>query len=278
MKFRKKRGKLADVRLTLEVSLYKNGIERPVYHGGDLTGVMVKKLFQNIDVVLDYFKTIIMNVNDRSADDREVELICERYNQLGFLFDAVFSIARTQSGRLTNNMKYDTRRYVKAALATWRSLRLSMLGPKVHAIEDHLVSSMEEWHGIGDFIEDFVEKGHQQYLKDCDRTSRLKNKQLIQNAHNRYEQRRQQKMVIKAQEMIKEATSRKRKRGVEERKHNKKVSREDKRLQALLEVESLVDENKYETIDDYNLKGVVVQNDDGIIDVNDDSDNGDSEE
>ena len=85
-------------------------------------------------------------------------------------------------------------------------------------------------------------------------------------------------MVIKAQEMIKEATSRKRKRGVEERKHNKKVSQEDKRLQALLEVESLIDENKYETIDDYNLKGVVVQNDDGIIDVNDDSDNGDSEE
>ena len=144
MKFCKKRGKLADVRLTLEVSLYKNAIERPVYHGGDLTGVMVKKLFQNIDVVLDDFKIIIMNVNDRSADDREVELICERYNQLGFLFDAVFSIARTQSGRLTNNMKYDTRRYVKAALATWRSLRLSMLGPKVHAIEDHLVSSMEE--------------------------------------------------------------------------------------------------------------------------------------
>jgi hypothetical protein len=40
-------------------------------------------------------------------------------------------------------------------------LRLSMKMPKIHALEDHLIATMEQWNGIGDFLEDFIEQANQ---------------------------------------------------------------------------------------------------------------------
>jgi hypothetical protein len=33
--------------------------------------------------------------------------------------------------------------------------------PKIHALEDHLIATMEQWNGIGDFLEDFIEQANQ---------------------------------------------------------------------------------------------------------------------
>jgi hypothetical protein len=29
--------------------------------------------------------------------------------------------------------------------------------PKIHGLEDHLAATMEEWNGIGNFLEAFIE-------------------------------------------------------------------------------------------------------------------------
>jgi hypothetical protein len=41
----------------------------------------------------------------------------------------------------------------------WRDLWLLMKMPKIHGLEDHLIVSMEQWNGIGNFLEDFIEAG-----------------------------------------------------------------------------------------------------------------------
>ena len=52
------RGKKGTVRKQMETVLRKNGVDRPTYHGGELTGVKVKVLLQKIDVNLLEFKRI----------------------------------------------------------------------------------------------------------------------------------------------------------------------------------------------------------------------------
>ena len=105
MIYKKSRGKKGDIRMKLELKLRGHGITRPSYHGGDLNGVMVKLLLQKIDVVFDEFHTLLLGVNDRKADNEEVFTIVSMYQDLGYLLDGVFSLARTPHGELTDEKK-----------------------------------------------------------------------------------------------------------------------------------------------------------------------------
>mmetsp|Transcript_28857 Transcript_28857/g.33537 ORF Transcript_28857/g.33537 Transcript_28857/m.33537 type:complete len:286 (+) Transcript_28857:991-1848(+) len=114
--YKKKRGKKGEIRVKLETILAQYGISRPEYHGGDLTGVKVKVLLQNIDKIFEEFKTEIMSIDDRAADDNEVTTQIEMYTHLGFILDGIFSMARTKCGDLTNDMIDLIRRMNKAVL------------------------------------------------------------------------------------------------------------------------------------------------------------------
>ena len=128
-KYKTKRGKKGEVRVKLEIHLPEYGIDRPEYHGGDLTGVNVKVLLQNIDKIFLDFKSIIMDIEDRAAADDEVNSIIDMYTHLGFILDGIFSIERTKCGELSDDKVTLTKRMIKAALKLWRCLRLSMQGP-----------------------------------------------------------------------------------------------------------------------------------------------------
>ena len=135
-------------------------IKRPPYHGGDFTGVTVKILLQAIDNLFGVeFKNIIVSVDEKTRDakDTEVKQMLEMYTHLGFLLDGVFSLARTRCGELTDANLNLCKRMVAAVMIMWRNLRLSMRGPKIHGMEDHLIEQMKQYKGIGNFTEDFVE-------------------------------------------------------------------------------------------------------------------------
>ena len=57
--------------------LKKYGIDRPTYHSGDLTGVKVKVLLQNIDVIFgEEFRTVLIDaVEDSDADEGEIKKV-----------------------------------------------------------------------------------------------------------------------------------------------------------------------------------------------------------
>ena len=246
---RTKRGKKGEVRIKLERKLNEYGIRRPTYHGGDLTGVKIKVLLQSIDLIFEDFKSIIMEVEDRSADDDEVNKITGMYTALGFLLDGVFSLGRTRCGELTDEMIELTRRMVMSVLDMWRYLRLSMKGPKIHGLEDHLLEQMIVYGGIGDFCEDFVEQAHQYGVKEELRTRGLRRSKAF-NSHSKWEWMANQVGVRNAKEMIKKRTSRKRKKGTLESKRASKISRDDKRMASLMLVES----GAYTIVDDYRTK------------------------
>ena len=172
--FRKERGKKGCVRIEMERMLRKKyRMSRPRYHGGDLTGVKVKALFQNIDKFFEDFKTIMLEVNQRAAADDEVTTMLDMHSDLGFLLDGAFAMTRTKVGKLNDELVNAMRRMIKCCLQLWRFLRLSMNGPKMHGMEDHLLAHMQRWKGIGDFCEDFVEQSHQIGVRDEIRTAGL---------------------------------------------------------------------------------------------------------
>jgi hypothetical protein len=54
----------------------------------------------------------------------------------------------------------ETRRCLGVTMLKWRDLRPSTRMPKIHGLEDYLITMMEQWNGIGDFLEDFIEQAH----------------------------------------------------------------------------------------------------------------------
>ena len=45
-------------------------------------------------------------------------------------------------------------------------LRLSIIGPKIHSLEDYLLEYTQKWNRIGDICKDFIEQSHQIGIKD----------------------------------------------------------------------------------------------------------------
>ena len=173
---------------------------------------------------LDYieFNEIILGAVDHDADDDEVNNMVNRYMHMGFLLDRVFSIARTRCGELSNESTALIRRMIKAVLNMWRNLQLSMRGPKIHGMEDHLVEQMVHYDGIGDFTEDFVEQSHQHEVRDELRTIGLKRSRAFVS-HSEWEWKRNQIGIEEARKIMHEKTSKKkRKTGVVEKEKEEK--------------------------------------------------------
>ena len=250
---RKKRGKKGEIRIELEKVLKKHGIERPPYHGGDLTGVKVQVLFQNVDVIFGEFQEKVMAIQDRRADDDEVRQMFEMYIKLGFILDGIFSLARTKTGYLEQEDIDLQKRFVRSCIHMWRCLRFSSRGPKIHGIEDHLLDSMQMYKGVGDFVEDFIEQSHQFGVKQEMRTRNLSRNKAFKS-HSRWEWMANRIVVQKAKAEMKSRSTRKRKsEGISrsiQNKNEKKVSRDTKRLLALEAVEN----GNYSIIENYKVR------------------------
>lgn len=69
----------------------------------------------------------------------------------------MFSLALMPSGTATGTDYKNMEQCIKEVVHKWRDLHLSVLGPNIHAVEDHLLHLFKKWKGIGDFVEDFIE-------------------------------------------------------------------------------------------------------------------------
>jgi hypothetical protein len=153
---------------------------------------------------------------DGQCDEEEVINIVRRYSELCTIFDYLFLMARTPAGELTGVILDKTRRCLHVMMLKWRDLRLSMKMPKIHALEDHLIATMKQWNGTGDFLKDFIEQAHQFGMKEEKRTTNMRDRVTAANSHSKWEWADKMSSDVQiAKEEVKAKTSRKRKAGNE---------------------------------------------------------------
>ena len=215
----------------------KNHVDRASYHGGDLDGKNVMIMFNNNEKMFNEIKTVLKNVapNDRCSDE-EIDDMNKRHIEITTLFDYLFSIARTPSGEATDEVINTAKRIIDVLRVKWDDLRLTKRMPKVHNLFTHLIPQMTMWKGIGDFLEDFVEQGHQTGVKEEYRTHGMRDRSKASQTHSKWEwSGTVNSGVQEAKTKIEKITRRKRKRdGATIKEENDKTRQENRNKKRIL--------------------------------------------
>ena len=87
-------------------------------------------------------KSIITNEEQK----KEVEDYTMRFIEICTLFDSLFSLSRTLTGKMTSEMIDKLEIVIEKTMLCWRNLRLLTLMPKIHGIEDHLLDQIKKYN------------------------------------------------------------------------------------------------------------------------------------
>ena len=230
---RKRKNEDSPIRNELEFILVTYLINRAAYHGGDFTGKNLITFFDNAHEIFPKFREkLLSSTKENRCSNEEINKRCSRTEELCTLMDFLFSLARTPSGEVNNNILNKTETFIKFVVKNWRELGLSFKGPKIHAVKDHLLSLMKNWNGIGCFLEDFVEKEHQTGKLEDKRTGNMGNNNRRASSNSRHEWARKMVPKIKLEKKrIKSESTRKRtKRSIDsEETAAKKRKKRDKK-------------------------------------------------
>jgi hypothetical protein len=174
-----KQAKISLDRRTEEVSIHtkiqrvleSNGITIQAYHGGTLTGVAIIALLNKNELVMDQITTICNEaILKRQEDDLplrppsidEFQIILHNHRKLLEAQDAVYAHLRLIHP--TTVEKIETRERISIMKRLWQDMKLSCT-PKAHLIFEHAADDQQRLNGLGDKIEDPLEKRHQEYLR-----------------------------------------------------------------------------------------------------------------
>jgi hypothetical protein len=96
-------------------------------------------------------------------------------------------MARMPTGELTEAILEETKQYLHMTMLMWRDIVLSIKMPKIHGLEDHLIAMMEQWNGIDDYLEDFIEQAHQFGMKEEKSTASMRDGVRVENSNSKWE-------------------------------------------------------------------------------------------
>jgi len=200
-----------DVLPKIEKILQRHRIEKPYYHGGLYNGKAMNKLMTSSRKIMEDIRGMLMEIaSEARCNDEEVSDTMEKFTNILSVFDALFSLARTPSGLMNGDKVATLQNLSNLALRLWRGLELSIT-PKVHAIEDHLVPQIIRFDGIGDLGEDFVERSHQDGIRQHSRSRNCKERVDEANQHCRWEHKRMHPAVMDKARAMEEQSIRRRK-------------------------------------------------------------------
>jgi hypothetical protein len=137
------------------------GVELSAYHGGSLNGKDIQKVMHNASHIFDSFATIFKEGKrpNCSLTDEDIEQLCLHFREVFVLWDGAFSVGRTEHPTESDFVAY--RLYVDAAVQGSIVLGCSIT-PKIHAMVKHVEYQMRNLRGgLGDKVEDWVERLHQ---------------------------------------------------------------------------------------------------------------------
>ncbi len=219
------------------------------YHGGDMEGLLARrlmgdgeKIFSNI---ADYIKNHIREQEDSQADssvldlvpshiagNQEIDAVCKDHDGVFFvLLDAIFSLLNTPRGKVTDLVLEELEKRLSGILTEWLRLGLSFT-PKFHILLNHALSQLRRMKGFHDMGEDRIERAHQDRMINEARLMRLRNKGLQMDSQAKFQGMKHIKEIQYIQAAV--ASSRKRKLTrmvplADERKVEKKAKRDERR-------------------------------------------------
>ena len=140
------------------------------YHGRTLTGGAAKKLIDNVDSIMDELivvakdalrQTHLSKGTECVPREEEMLAVLEEHRQLLKAQDLVYSGLRKISP--TNREMEQTRKALELMERLWSNMKFSKT-PKAHLLFDHAADEQVRWGGLGDKIEDPLEKRHQDQI------------------------------------------------------------------------------------------------------------------
>jgi len=225
---------------SLETSIFKVlkgiGVEQSSYHGGSLTGKDIKKVMNNSTYLFEEFASILKlgKRDDCEFSNDTIDTLCQHYHTVFLLWDGAFASARKINPTPEDAKIYE--QFVEAAVAGHLRLGLTIT-PKVHLMLKHVRLQMVNIDGgLGNKMEDWVEKQHQMGKRERMQFRTMQNLQNRANARARVLQRNSDPVVVCQTLEVNGASKRKfngergKKEGIEA---SREMKRETKRLKAL---------------------------------------------
>jgi hypothetical protein len=146
---------------------------RAAYHGGSWNGIDSRDCMRNPEKYYGSMRQTLLKWKDPSKSDEEVNSTIDNVKDLLGKWHEVFHLLRAPKRKKGTTKKL--RELIKVAIAKHRELGLSITH-KVHLIEDHVVEQFKNLpFAFFYFIEEFVERNHQEGKKNEDIVKRVKN-------------------------------------------------------------------------------------------------------
>ncbi len=169
----------------------KFSIDRTYYQGGNYNGKVILKLLNSADEVMLEVKRYILDyvAADTRCPDSEVVDAAAMVTNVFFVFDSVLSLARTPVGLLTPETEEKAAQSLSTAMKLWRELDLPNT-QKFHVLEDHFLSQLYRYKGLGDYSEDFTEQAHQIAICEESQTLAIRDHNHATELHRKREHKR----------------------------------------------------------------------------------------
>jgi len=145
----------------IDMILKTYGINRAEYHGGDLTGVHVKKLMENAEKIMTDIRGYLIGSLHPDSNETEDSITetCNNFADLLTLWDAVLSNLHIRFPSVAQCA--ETQVYIEAAIKLSHEMGMSKT-VKGHGSQRHIVNQMRRvYGGLPEFDEQWAERIHQ---------------------------------------------------------------------------------------------------------------------
>jgi hypothetical protein len=226
----------------IENILLEFGISAAAYHGGNLNGVDCRELMKLAKPIFERFKTSLLSVSHPNrCSEGDIRNACDLHRDICVTLDALTSKVRMKKGEPLEEDYELAEKHLNNLYYLWTQAKLSFT-PKIHGLLSHAVPQMRRLNGIGDTLEDDVERIHQISAQIESRVSRMKNKGQQAHVHSKMEAI-QNSTLVKAKIEASQLQSKRvfKKRNIEKCAHERskrlKEDRDISRSQTMLSLE-----------------------------------------
>jgi hypothetical protein len=158
----------------------KVNMKHEAYFAGKLNGNSVRRQMECATEYSDLILEEVLTVWDPEQSDvteLEIRQHCQNHRQLLGSCDALFAHIRgVQTGMVpTEEQIQELENIVERTKQWWLKCGLPTLQPKWHIVFFHLVEQVRKHRGIADKNDDMIEKAHQPWKREKERTWNVKN-------------------------------------------------------------------------------------------------------